>query len=215
MYICQPKHSVRILLLAALPVLPDIYAAQPPQFDLLDLGRVGGTFPSSAIAINNRGEVAGNFEDATGFSCAFIYWRGTFILPGLPAEPYTDAYCTGINTRGTAVGISPGDTGFDSAFIYERGTLYSLSNVLQFPIVTRIAINDSRTMVGTVQRQDADKQFGFRYQHGVRTVLPGLMPDGQTSAHDLNNAGVAVGMAEFAPQTDPSFVNWHAAIFAG
>ena len=99
MNICQPKHSVWILLLAALPGIPDIHAAQPPQFDLLDLGRVGGTFPSSANAINNRGEVTGNFADANDFSRAFIYRRGTFILPGLPAGPYTKPLASMIEDR--------------------------------------------------------------------------------------------------------------------
>jgi uncharacterized membrane protein len=208
------RAVVVLAALAALLSAPGLHAASPPQFDLLELGRAGGQISSGAQVINNRTQIAGVFDNADHHARPFVYWRGRVIPTGLPPGPYTYSHVTDINERGAVVGILRGDTDFDAAFIYEHGIMRGLSNALGYLIVNRIAINNSRTMVGTAQLEDQGKSFAFRYQHGVRTVLPSLIPDGNTYATALNNAGVAVGIAEFAPQTDPNVVNLHAAIFA-
>jgi probable HAF family extracellular repeat protein len=213
MNICHPKPLFRILLLAGFFAAICGRTAEPPRFDLHDLGNVSPGLPSAAKVINNRGDIAGDFENANDFSRPFKYRHGTILLPGLPSRGlYTDGYVTDMNARGTVVGINRGEHDFDAAFICRHGAVRSLSNVLQYPIVIRITINDSGALAGTALLHDQGKYFAFRYEGGVRTVLPGLIPDGQTSVHNLNNAGVAVGSAEFRSPTN-DFVHWHAAIF--
>jgi probable HAF family extracellular repeat protein/autotransporter-associated beta strand protein len=162
----------------------------PTSYEVIDLSVLLGTGSSSAVDVNNKGQVIGQ-----GPGGAFIYSYSSGTATYLSD---TSAIAHGINNSGQVVGEASG-----TAFLYSGGTMSSLGSD------TRAAygINDSGQIVGygnfvvNVQGRTADR--GFVYNGGDITVLGTLTPSSDTNqlftsyAYSINNNGQVVGKASY------------------
>lgn len=113
--------------------------------EVIDLGTLGG--PSSiAVAINNRGQVAGTSQTADGPNHAFLYSDGEMIDLGRLPEPreFTAAQsgASDLNNLGQVVGSSGG-----RAFLFDGEAMFDLEDLLEpdsgiLLIRQALAIND-------------------------------------------------------------------------
>ena len=174
-----------------------------------DLGSVGDSL-SFGSAINNHGQVVGNYEP-TGFigDLPFLASIGNFTpfgtLDGIRGE------ATGINDAGAAVGTSylP-DGGPSRAVLYHGGNVIDLGSLGGRPTDASIgtAINNSGQITGyssTLTNTGA----AFLTVGGVMTELGSLGGVFSIGA-DVNEAGVVAGLS-----TLPNSSYYHATRFTG
>jgi probable HAF family extracellular repeat protein len=113
-----------------------------------DLGTLGRNPPTStAVAINDRGEVIGN-SSATGDWRPFLWRNGKMINLGtLPGGSHSEAVA--INNRGQVIGdsIPRGPHGMSHAFVWQNGTMADLGTLGGFVSVPT-AINEHDQIVG-------------------------------------------------------------------
>lgn len=86
---------------------PDSTSSNPFNTDV-------GTF---ATAINNRGEVAGYYQDANGVKHGFVYEHGDFINFSDPDAGNGGTVITGINNHNEVVGYYVNSSGVQEAFV--------------------------------------------------------------------------------------------------
>lgn len=138
---------------------------------------------SSAIAMNERGEVAVNNHEATIPNRASLNWPGGYLdygtLGGLNAEVY------GINNRGGAVGVSDLAHGGQAGFLYSDGTMREFlpSRDLGPPTL----INDRGDVAGSGNDRPFLYSQGKLEQFGTSN----------SSVSDMNESGVVVGALNF------------------
>ncbi len=165
-------------------------ATVPYSYEVVDLSSVLGTATSSAVDINNNGQVIG--QSAGG---AFIYSSQNGTVTYLDD---VSAIAHGINNNGQVVGEASG-----TAFLYSGGTMTSLGSDTR----AAYSINDSEQIVGygnfVVNPQDDKADRGFIYNSGNITVLGTLTPSSDTNrlfksyAYSINNNGQVVGKASY------------------
>jgi probable HAF family extracellular repeat protein len=109
--------SVRILTGSAIWLLgAGLWAAGPPvtSYRITDLGTLGGE-RTSAMGLNNRGEVVGFSQTATGLTRAFLYSGGSLVDLGALGGAESLAYR--ISDNGVVVGRAQDSTGRFHAFV--------------------------------------------------------------------------------------------------
>lgn len=154
-----------------------------------------------AFAINDRGEVAGNFGRRMPDAPAFIYSGGEIRDIGRVAG-LNYATPRAINDKGQVagtVGNFPGET--SRGFFYDGATMTAI-DTFGGEQGDAYGLNNKGTVVGTnslaplPDRPRGDPR-GFAYRDGVVRELaaPGVVT---FSAEDINDAGMIVGAAEFA-----------------
>ena len=89
-----------------------------PQISIIDLGTLGGTF-SFAGAINERGQVVGYSETASGEIHAFLWHQGVMTDLGTLGGTISQAFT--INERGQVVGNSDTALGEGHAALWTKG----------------------------------------------------------------------------------------------
>ena len=149
----------------------EITVAQPAYtFTTLSYPEARQTFPS---AINNLGQVVGQYQGAGGLGHGFLYDSGNYSL----VEPLGAGYsaATGINNNSQIVGWANLTTGF----LYYGGSYTNLNGPAN-------GINDAGQIVGNY----SNSQY-YLYSGGSYTplTLPGY-PNG------INNAGLIIGVNE-------------------
>jgi hypothetical protein len=102
---------------------------------------------SSAEAINQRGDVAGYFDNGS----AFLYRSGKIFTLPLPAgDKGLNAYAYAINSSDEVVGTLSGKS--SSAFAYINGHSYDLNSLIApnsgWKIVDAFGVNDHGEIVG-------------------------------------------------------------------
>lgn len=132
-----------------------------------NLGNLGAQVWNTPISLNNRGEVVGFANNASGNSQGFLWTRekGTVQpLPYIGNDVAGAAY--DINAKGQIVGISNGGTepyGM-RAFLYEGGKMMDLNELIvgDSPLYLLLAqgIDDNGEIVGTAA-QPGGQQVGF------------------------------------------------------
>jgi probable HAF family extracellular repeat protein len=182
----QPDRTkivcVGAVLLALLCASP---ARSQVRYNVIDLGTLGGS-RSSAMAINNRGQVAGESFTADGQSHAFLYSGGSMTdLGTLTGTAYGYSVAYGINNLGQVVGVSSAANG-RHAFLYSNGTMTDIDTLGNTDSVGR-EINDHGQITGEIA--PVGSQHAFLYQGGVMTNLGAYSSAGRA----INNAGVIVG----------------------
>src|SRR5262245_8282024 len=111
-----------------------------------------GTMEPIGIAINNMGQIVGNYTDSkNGISVGhgFLYSNGTYTTLNDPsAANSTNAY--GINDMGQIVGAYDG-AGNNNAhgFLYSNGTYTALDDPLATQVTIAQGINNGDQIVGT------------------------------------------------------------------
>ena len=182
-----------------------------PGHGPVEVGTLGG-LPSHGLDLNERGQVAGWSETATGTSHAFLWHRGETTdlgtLGGGTSRPGVDAALPGstwtpprptrvLNERGHVVGTSETATGATHAFLWRRGEMTDLGT-LGGPTSAAVAVNDRDQVVG-FSTTASGATHAFLWQRGEMTDLGALLDgdgdvDGPSVAVDINDRGQIVGM---------------------
>ncbi len=142
---------------------------------------------SSAIGINNRGQVLGSYRKLGRLPRAFFWERGRMSdLGPLPGQQESNAIA--INERGQVLGQSArlAVTETWQPFLQERDTLVPLSPTYQTDPSRRVVALNNR---GVVLGKDA-----WVWEDGVMWELPSVMGTGQ-EATAINTSGDVVGWA--------------------
>jgi probable HAF family extracellular repeat protein len=167
---------------------------------ITDLGTLGAP-QSGATAINNLGQVTGNFGNdmGTGGSQAFLYSAGKMInIGGLPG--YTFSSGTAINNSGQVAGSSQNADGTAAPFLYSNGHMVNLGTVPGDTSAVAEAINSQGVVVGNswhlgtlTSGSNAPNNNAFIYENGVMTNLNSLIPSSAdihlVDAHAINDSG--------------------------
>jgi probable HAF family extracellular repeat protein len=147
---------------------------------------------STAVAINNRGQIVGDGVVPSGDLHGFVFERGVLTdlgtLPGLPASRVAD-----VNERGDIAGISYQSGGSELEMVlWVGGAIQDLGPLPLGEGVVK-AINERRQIVGYSQNPSVTR--AWVWQEGVVTMLP--LPDGarDSFAWDINDRGDIVGVA--------------------
>jgi probable HAF family extracellular repeat protein len=153
-----------------------------PRTGMLDLGTLGGAF-TRAIALNDRGEVAGSSETSFGTRNAF-FWSSATGMVNLGGRQ-----AVALNENGQVVGWASSY----SFFWNSRDGLFSRIGPLEVS-ATPLDLNNQGDVVGFAYNQSVvPKAFFWSLVHGM--VLLDL-PDegGGSSAFRINDSGEVLGV---------------------
>lgn len=156
------------------------------------LPELPGTIWSYPFAINNNGQIVGQtYSEALGTRP--ILWdngvpRKLELLPG-----DTDGVAHDINNFGEIAGNSGG-----IAVVWRAGQLTALGTLPDTLWSWASAINDAGQVVGLCDGWNPWAR-AFIWQDGEMAELPGLAPQVQTLALDVNASGVAIGTSDQRP----------------
>ena len=180
--------------------------SSPYSYEVIDLSSLLGTGSSSALDINNSGQVIGS-----GPGGAFIYDPNSVT----PVTYLSDAAATvkAINNNGQVVGVGSG-----GAFLYS--CLSKTVTNLDSDIIAANGINDSGLIAGygnfvvDSSGDKANRGFIYNSNNGGLTVLGTLTPSSDTDptfiskAYSINNSGQVVGEAScLAYNTKDAFLS--------
>jgi probable HAF family extracellular repeat protein len=154
-----------------------------------------GTDLSTAAAINNSGQIAGQ---AGVPGVAFLYSDGAFTPLSLPAPYNYESRATGINASGQVIGDSEDISSSPRAFLYSGGKMTDLGTLGNWAASMATGINDSGQVVGVVYTPSGGSS-AFIYTNGSMIDLNSLIPansgftlDGATA---INDSGEIVGVS--------------------
>ncbi len=174
---------------------------------MTELPPAQGQGNSRALAVNNKGEVAGTRSIGEGSlpENAYFWSESTgFIDLGLMGEPVSSAW--DLSDLGQVVGRKGFAVATDEAFLWNDGQLCFLGLIPDGYTSAAFAINNCGQIVGAGLngRDKADDVMGsaFIWESGVMTTLskfPGYESDG---AHGINDIGQIVGFS--SPPDDPN-----------
>jgi probable HAF family extracellular repeat protein len=109
-----------------------------------------GVQRSTAIAVNNNGQVTGYFETESNRYHGFLLSNG--LVTDMGALGGLDTYPADINESGDVVGYALYSTGKTRAFLYSNGTTVDLNSLIDpacgWTLTSANAINDSGWIVG-------------------------------------------------------------------
>ena len=167
---------------------------------------LGSTLPTKPRAINDSGEVVGDFEGVNGSCAAFLYSNGNLIDLGVPyGEPTIDCpSATAINPSGQVAGWSGVISSSDVvSFKYVNGVftrIETFPDSLLTPGIRSQAfgINDSGLVVGTAFNDTGTlaSDNAFIYDNGAWTNL------GPGTAYAINASGEVTGKSQALPDEE-------------
>lgn len=192
MYFLQPLiRPFSILCLLAV-----LYSLPLQASSIIDLGTLGGPY-IEPLDINNKGEIVGQAEIASGMIHPFVYSAGhvTDLLP--MTKKY--ALARAINDAGQIVGVASTTTE-SHAVLYTGGMAVEILGPADSGQSIATAINDRGEIVGY------DNGQPFLYSGGQLTHFAGTYR-GQPTA--INNRGQIVGSSDFGG----SFPDGHAFLY--
>lgn len=171
--------------------------AQTVQYAVTDLGRVSGgyTYSTTALGINNRGEVVGLGHNGTLYR-AFIWSeeQGIRALPSVPGFANASSTATAINDNGDIVGFSGQDNGVDlDAWIYRNGQYTMLGTLPGMRGARPLSINNFGEVVGNAtpfSLLNPGDTFYWSSASGMIDLTPG---DQSAEVYDINDNGVIAG----------------------
>ena len=139
--------------------------------------------------VNDAGDLAGEWDDASDVRHGFTRIGGTFASVDVPGAPSTR--CRDINNAGQVVGHYDGTGGVIRGFLLSGGSF----TLVDFPGATSTfcgGINDAGVIVGLYVDAATGARRGYVLQAGTFTAfdVPGAM---ETLPTNINNAGVIVG----------------------
>ncbi len=153
------------------------------RYQVIDLGTLGGNM-SSAMAINDNGQIVGVSVDMTGAQRGFLWQAG--VMTSLPVVGDGDVIAEDINNSGVITGTRLEPSGWSYGFVYDGTVVEELGQG-----TTGAGINNFGHIVGGLH-QDITVSHAYIWQNGSITDLGA--PDGLESyAHDVNGKGQVVG----------------------
>ncbi len=184
-------------------------AARAPVVSIHELGTLGGAV-SQAKAVNRAGQVVGTSRDGLGRTRAFL-WQEDLGIVDLQPLTGVNTSANDINENGEITG--GGDTGFGDfhAYLLSEGTSFDLGT---------LGGNESEALAVNRRGQVAghSRIAGAVVKHAFLIADPGSMVDlgslggggAMSLAHDVNDAGAVVGLAETSTGRPHAFL-WTAA----
>src|SRR6266496_1051343 len=177
-------------------VEPAQRAPGAPQFSFVtdvtvtDLGTLGGGY-SYAVAVNNRGQVAGNSATASGDQHPFLWQKGTMTDLGTLGGSFGQV-ANAINDLGQVVGYgwTIGDASYH-ALLWQNGTMTDLG-ALTGCCSNAVAVNGLGQVVGNGSTTGSLDPHAFLWQSGTMTDL-GTLGGCCSYAYALNDLGQVVG----------------------
>lgn len=174
----------------------------PKRGEVQELPPLPDDLDGAAIAINDKGQVAGCSGicgNASGFGCvhAVVWQNGSPIRIGDLGG--TVNLAGGINERGQVVGGSLLPDNTVHSFLWQNGVITDLGTLPGDVLVFAGGFNNKGQVVG--HTCDATDTFcrAFLWQNGVMTDLNTLTPPGSSLflayAGDINDRGEIVGVA--------------------
>ncbi|MBC7982963.1 MAG: hypothetical protein H7Y02_03820 [Candidatus Obscuribacterales bacterium] len=159
--------------------------------DLSELGAFKGR-ESFGHAINKKGQVVGNWTDATNVARAFLYSNGKMITDIGSLGPGTGTRANAINNVGQITGQSSAGQ-WPHAFLYDKGSMQDIGALTAPPsdFSLGVGINDAGQIIGR-SRVDNFHTHGFIYENGVMKDM-GTLGGSESYPVQINNAGVVVG----------------------
>lgn len=164
------------------------------------LGTLGGT-NSSAIGINERGEVVGTADTAAGESHAFLWKDGE--LEDLKTLGGPSSTASAINDRAIVVGTSTLADGTPHAFLWRNGRMADLGTLPGEAESAAVSINEGGEVVG-----NAGSDKAFVWEHGRMRPLPPLA-GGFARSFFISRTGRIFGLSNGFDQDFFSVVEWH------
>ena len=171
------------------------------HWQITDLGDLGGG-SSQAVAINNRGQVAGNSYGKAGSWHAFVWQNGK--MTDLGTLGGDRSYAEAINEAGQIVGWSTTAGGEGHAFLWERGKMTDLGVLPGGNGSTAVVINQSGDIAGVSGTDGLDHVV--LWQNGTMSDLG--TPHGETGPESgpgvraINDSRQIIGWAYARNQTD-------------
>jgi YVTN family beta-propeller protein/probable HAF family extracellular repeat protein len=158
------QRGLSILLFAVMGLALSAVPASAQQFATIN---VPGAFSTNLSAINNLGQIVGDYEDDSGNVHGFLLSGGTFTTIDYPGATWTIPEA--INNNGDIVGSYETESG-DYGFLFRNGVFSSISDPA-FPEGTIVSgIADTGLMVG--YGTDANShEHGFTLANGVFTTI--------------------------------------------
>jgi probable HAF family extracellular repeat protein len=179
-----------------------------PQYRVIDLGTLGGTY-SDVWGMNAAGHVVGSSYLYGNRSYHAYVWRdGTMIDLGTLGGEYSNAL--DINSSGQVAGWShiatTDDRGYPlpHAFLWQNGVMIDLGTLGGSESQAN-AINEAGQVVGW-SRDSAGNEHAFLWEKGVMRDL-GTLGGKESWAVDINDAGQVAGTSLPSPNVTP---NYHA-----
>lgn len=165
---------------------PPVAALWRPGRGVTELGTLGGD-SSIAVAVNDRGEVAGNSQTADGTTHGFLWRDGEMTdLGTLGGE---NSQVLGMNDRGDVIGRSRDADGVFRGFVWRGGEMIDLT--LEGHLAGRAeAINDRGQVVG--ESQGLDGIWHYLWEDGRAVNVGRLLADegyGSTVLADIDDRG--------------------------
>jgi probable HAF family extracellular repeat protein len=161
---------------------PAAVVAAPTTFTIRDLGTLGGT-TSEAVAINDRGQVAGSSTTADGSSHAFV-WTLAQGMRDLGAGTAVD-----INVQGQVAGNDAG-----TVFLWSPRTGRLNLGTLGGISATVTDLNDRGQLVGSIDVAEGEFVVSHAFRWDPRTGLRDL---GAGIATVVNESGQVAGTSDF------------------
>jgi probable HAF family extracellular repeat protein len=152
---------------------------------------------SSAVAINDRGQVTGSYDAvAGGFGHSYLYTQGAVADLG-ELEPGYGSIATSLNVHGQVVGYASvaGGNGF-RAFRWSDGFLQDLGLIGPY-LSLASDINTAGMVTGETDLPGGQRQ-AFLFIGGNVTPIGALQPQEFSSGYGMNNALQVVGASSGA-----------------
>lgn len=159
-----------------------------------DLGTLGGK-SSTAVAINDRGQVIGNSTTAgEARTLGYVYAQGK--MTAITADGFQNSFASAINNAGLVTGAVMGESMLKrQAYTYQDGVMTVIPVGGAFS--EGVALSSDGRVVGNVTQQNGNHEL-FVYANGEVTLIGGLPTSNPdlpvfSEAQGINAKGQVVG----------------------
>jgi probable HAF family extracellular repeat protein len=191
-WLCGRAMVVFAVVAAAIAVVlvgSSARAATPP-FVAIDLGTLGGA-SSSAVAVNEKGQVVGSSETASGATHVFSWTQA-----GGMVDLGTDGSPVALSEAGQMVGnITSGPDKLAFSWTKEGGIVYL--GTLGGPSSTAVDVNANGLVIGNSTTASGESH-PFAWSQAEGMVDLGTLGGPDAVAADVNDAGQVVGWSQTA-----------------
>lgn len=173
------------------------------SFTTIDAPFTGAT-NTVAAGINNRGEVVGSYQDATGSAHGFTLKNGVFTSIDFPGPDVVDTVASAINDAGTIVGSYYDlNSNQNRGFVLIGGKFTSIDAPFTDACCTRaLGINNWGEIVGDYVQ--GDLSFGFTQYLGRLQPFDWSFPSDYPDAFAGQNA-IPAGISNRGEMVGPGF----------